>query len=92
MTITLTPEQEALINQKVTDGDFDTPQEVIMAALHFIGNRHYPADPLPLEEMRREIMVGVNQSDRGEHGPLDAEEIKAAGCRLLAERQGNFSV
>ena len=89
MTITLAPEQEAIINQKVTDGDFATPQEVIMAALHFVSNQHFPSDPLPLEEMRREIMIGVEQSDRGESGLLNVEEIKAAGRRLLAERQAH---
>ena len=87
MTITLTPEQETLINQKVASGDFATPQEVITAALRLVGGEQYPADPLPLEEMRREIMIGVEQSDRGESAPLDAAAIKAAGRRLLAERQ-----
>ena len=87
MTITLTSEQEKLVNQKVANGDFATPQEVITAALRLVGSEQYPADPLPLDEMRREIMIGVEQSDRGEYGLLDAEEIKAAGRRLLAERQ-----
>lgn len=39
--------------------------------------------PFHYEEMRREIMIGVEQSDRGDIVPFDAEFIKAEGRRIL---------
>jgi len=35
-----------------------------------------------LEELRREIAIGLEEADRGEVAPLDIEGIKAEGRRL----------
>jgi hypothetical protein len=49
---------------------------------------HLPSDESyerRLEDLRKEIKIGVEQADRGEVVPLDIEEIKAEGRRRLAE-------
>ena len=42
---------------------------------------------LRLEQLRREIDIGIEQLDRGEGRPLDIEAIKAEGRRRLARRK-----
>ena len=87
MTIILTPQQEELINQRVAEGDFSNASEVIDVALRLFLLQQYE-DPLPPEELRRELAIAVEQEARGEFGPIDAEAIKAEGRRLLAMKQG----
>jgi hypothetical protein len=36
-----------------------------------------------LEELRREIQIGLHESARGEVGPWDVEEIKREGREML---------
>ena len=39
-----------------------------------------------LEELRREIAVGIEQADRGDTAPLDVQEIKDEVRRRLAAK------
>jgi Arc/MetJ-type ribon-helix-helix transcriptional regulator len=88
MQVTLEPELEQQVQHKIASGEYPSTDALLNAALRrFLSPVHDPDDPLPLEEMRRELMIAVEQEARGEYGPFDAEEIKAAGRRLLAERQ-----
>ena len=90
MTITLTPEQEAIINRKVATGDFTDASEVLDVALHLLSMPEVNDDPLPLEELRCELALAVEQEERGEEDILDAEAIKAEGRRLLTAKQGHL--
>ncbi len=48
----------------------------------------YPEEELrtlKLEVLRREVEIGIEQSDRGEVAPLNIEAIKREGRRHLAE-------
>ncbi len=40
-----------------------------------------------LEQLRKEIARGMEQVERGQVTPFDAEEIKAEGRRRLASRR-----
>ena len=86
MSVTLTPEQEQLIQEKVTRGQFTSPQEVLDEALRLLQTQ-YHADGLPIEELRREIAIGLEQEARGEYGSLDMEAIIAEGKRVFADKQ-----
>lgn len=65
MNVSLTPEIEQFIQSQVESGKYTSPDEVILAALRAFEEREriYKGR---FEELRREIMVGVEASERGE--------------------------
>jgi antitoxin ParD1/3/4 len=73
MNVSLTRELEQFVNEKVTTGLYSTASEVIREALRLLRER----DELyqcRLEELRKEIAVGIEQADQGKLAPLDAGE------------------
>ncbi len=87
MNVSLTPELEELINQKVATGMYHSASEVVREGLRLLREQD-ELKRLRTEELRRDIMVGVEQSKRGESAPLDVEAIKAEGRRRRAARHG----
>ncbi|HKH44360.1 MAG TPA: type II toxin-antitoxin system ParD family antitoxin [Thermoanaerobaculia bacterium] len=85
MDVTLTPEFERLIRDKVASGLYASESEVIREALRLLKDRD-ELKLLAVDELRREIQKGLDQLDRGESVLLDAERIKAEGRRRLAQR------
>lgn len=86
MNISLTPELESMIRRKVTEGRYLSASEVIREALRLLED-HERLRQIRLDVLRRDIAIGVEELDRGESGPLDAQEIKAAGREKLARSQ-----
>jgi antitoxin ParD1/3/4 len=92
MKIHLTPDLERLVTEKVESGQYQSPSDVICEALWLLKDR----DDLhrhKLEELRREIQIGLDQIDRGEYTVYDEnslpqmlEEIKAKGREKLARK------
>ena len=83
MDVTLTPELERLIHDKVASGLYTSEDEVIREALRLLKDRD-ELRILAVEDLRREVQKGLDQLDRGESVLLDAERIKAEGRRRLA--------
>ena len=83
MDVTLTPEFERLIHDKVASGLYTSEDEVIWEALRLLKDRD-ELRILAVEDLRREVQKGLDQLDRGESVLLDAERIKAEGRRRLA--------
>jgi antitoxin ParD1/3/4 len=72
MNVSLTPELEQYINQKIESGLYQTASEVVRAGLRLLREKdelHRQA----VEELRRELQVSIDEADRGELSPLDAE-------------------
>jgi antitoxin ParD1/3/4 len=72
MNVSLTPELERLVAEKVQSGMYGSASEVIREALRLLQER----DELRrarLEELRREIARGLEQADRGEL--IDGEQV-----------------
>ena len=87
MDITLDPKLEQRLRYKIARGEYSSVEAALNEALRrLLEPEAELADPLPLEEMRREIMIGVEQSDRGDVVPFDVEYIKAEGRRIFASR------
>jgi len=76
MNISLTPELEKFVNKKVESGLFQTASEVVRAALRLLCEQDEVRQK-KLEELRREIAIGIEQLDRGESAPFNAMEILA---------------
>jgi antitoxin ParD1/3/4 len=77
MEISLTPEIEELINEQIESGGYQSACEVIHAGLRLLKEQD-ELFLLGLEEVRREVRIGLEQLDRGEAIPGDhvLEELR----------------
>lgn len=75
MNVSLTPELEQLVNEKVDSGLYQTASEVVREALRLLKERDDHA------RLRGDIQAGLDELARGEG--RDYDEVSG---RLLAER------
>jgi putative addiction module CopG family antidote len=85
MTISLPPEWEQFIAEKVRSGEYATAGEVVSEGLLLL--HHHEMERQDLEELRREIALGIAEDDAGKVAPFDATQTLA---RVLARRNGNL--
>ena len=86
MNVSLTPELERLVNQKVESGMYSSAGEVVQEALHLL-NLWDELRLQKLEQLRKDIAIGIAQAERGEVRPLNLEEMKRRlGKRLRHAR------
>lgn len=83
MNVSLTPALEKYIEQKITDGSYQTASEVVREALRLLADQD-ERRTLELDRLRGEINRGLTQVARGEVAPLDIKRIKARGRKKLA--------
>ena len=86
MDISLTPELEELIHQKVTSGLYPSASEVIREGLRLLKEQDVLKE-YRLGELRREIRVGLEQSRRGESVPLDMAAVKEEVLKRTLSKQ-----
>lgn len=86
MDISLTPELEQFIEETVKTGRYRSVSDLINLAVSLLKDEEN-LDEEGTKELRRLVTVGVEEADRGDLAPWDAEEIKAEGRRRLAERR-----
>lgn len=72
MNVSLTPELEQFIHSQVESGKYASANEVIRAGLGLLAEREHIYKGR-FEELQREIMLGVEASDRGE--VVDGETV-----------------
>jgi antitoxin ParD1/3/4 len=89
MQIKLHPELQKFVEEKVRAGEFDDADCVINCALAVL--RTHDLTPEEVNDLRREIDIGVAQADRGEFVDFTAEEIIAEGEAELRRRRGKGS-
>jgi antitoxin ParD1/3/4 len=72
MSISLTPELEQFIQNQVASGKYASTEEVIIAGIKLLEEREtiYKGR---FEELKREIAIGIEASDRGE--VIDGEVV-----------------
>ena len=90
MNVSLTPELEQYVNQKVESGMYHSASEVIREGLRMLKERD-EIHRRKLEDLRREIQIGIDQADRGQTRPLTREvieDIKARGRERRANCAG----
>jgi antitoxin ParD1/3/4 len=76
MNVSLTPELEQLIHQKLQSGRYLSASEVVCEALRLLEDRDRLRE-MKLEELRQFVAVGIEQADRGEVAPLDVDATLA---------------
>jgi antitoxin ParD1/3/4 len=91
MNVSLTNELETYVSQKVESGLYHSASEVIRDGLRLMKER----DELHqgrLAELRKEIVIGTDQADRGQVRPFDEQttaRVKARGRKRLAAQDGS---
>lgn len=68
MNVTITPQLDAMIRQKVERGLYPTASDVVLAALRLMEERDRG-----LQTLRAAVAVGVEQIERGETVPYTSE-------------------
>ncbi|MBP6744207.1 type II toxin-antitoxin system ParD family antitoxin [bacterium] len=77
MNVSLTPELEDFVNDKVKTGLYNSASEVVRESLRLL-RRQDELEKLQLNELRREIQSSIKQMDAGEGIPIETvrERIK----------------
>lgn len=91
MNVSLTPQLEKLIHREIKSGRYSSASEVVRDALRLFSDRKKQRDR-KLEDLRRDLQIGIDQLDRGEGVPFDdelVERIKREGRRRLTRLRGN---
>jgi antitoxin ParD1/3/4 len=86
MNVSLTPELEEMVSQKVESGLYSSASAVIREGLRLLKEQD-DLRQMRQEEVRREVLKGYEQSQRGESQPLDIEGVKTEGRKRLAARK-----
>jgi antitoxin ParD1/3/4 len=88
MNVSLTPELERLVNEKVESGLYQTASEVVREALRLLKERDQARD-----QLRADVQAGFDQLSRGEGRTYDkaagrklAEQIKSRGRAASAKK------
>lgn len=90
MNVSLTPELEKLVNDRVKSGLYNSASEVVRESLRLLNDRD-ELTRIRREELRREIMLGVEQIRNGEGITVKASELDAFAERLITEARDEYS-
>ena len=89
MNVSLTPELENLVNEKVKSGLYNSASEVIRESLRLLQEQDM-LKQIRRDELRREIMLGVEQIRNGEYVEVKASELDAFAEKLIREAKDEF--
>lgn len=83
MNVSLTPELEQYIQEKVSSGLYYSASEVVREGLRLLKEREQ-LQHVRLQELRQDIQAGL---DSGEATPLRMQEVKAKARQRRQQRQ-----
>ena len=86
MNVSLTTELAEFVKQQVDSGMYQTASEVMREGVRLLQRREQLRQ-IQIEELRKQVAVGIEQADRGDVAPLDFDAIRAEGRRMLAEME-----
>src|SRR5262249_37009204 len=82
MTIKLPPDLERYVSDKVARGEYPSADEAIRDGLALL--RHHDEEQQDIEELRREIALGIADDDNERVGPFDPlQTLKRVEARRL---------
>jgi antitoxin ParD1/3/4 len=90
MNISLTPQLEKLVQDRVKSGRYTSASEVVREALRLL-ETHDQAISQGLAQLRADVDAGLRQLDDGQATPFDesaVERIKRRGRERLAALKG----
>jgi antitoxin ParD1/3/4 len=90
VNITLTPEVEKLVRERIERGDYENANTLVEEAV----SRLLQEDHAEHEGLRQALQEGIDDLERGDHSDYDehtikdlANDVHQRGLRRLAERQ-----
>ena len=83
MNVSLTPQLECLLKEKVSTGMYSSVSVVVREALRLLSERD-SIQEMKREALKKDIAQGVNSLNSGEGESLDIENIKAKGRQVMA--------
>jgi antitoxin ParD1/3/4 len=86
MNVSLSPEIDAWINEKVKSGMYNSSSEVIREGLRMLMEREEQRLSM-LEDLRKELLIGVHQLDSGKSHAFDSnmvEKVKQGARKQFA--------
>ena len=93
MHVSLTTHLEEYVREKVESGLYNSNSEVVREALRLMGERDRLRE-MRLEDLRKEIQIGIDQIERGEYTEYDQhtlknlfDDIRARGKKKLKAEQ-----
>ncbi len=89
MNVSLTPELENLVNEQVKSGLYNSASEVIRESLRLF-KEQLMLKEIRRNELRREIMLGVEQIRNGEYVEVKASDLDAFAEKLIREAKDEF--
>ncbi|CAN5819043.1 hypothetical protein BH20ACI4_BH20ACI4_17680 [soil metagenome] len=89
MDISLPPELEKIINEKVESGLYNSPSEVVRESLRLLQELD-ELKRIRRDELRREIMLGRQQIRNGEFVEVKASELDDFAEKLIREAKDEF--
>ena len=75
MHISLTPELETKVKEKVASGFYNNASEVIRDALRFWGKNEELVQHMKLEILKERLLIGADQAKQGEFVEQSVTEI-----------------
>ena len=81
MSISIPQDLQQFVQQEVASGKYRSEEDLLCAGLRLLRERERR-----LQALREDIKPALEQLDRGEGEPLDAESIKARSRKRLAAR------
>jgi len=76
VNVSLTPELDKWINEKVASGLYQSSSELIREGLRFLMVREEQRQAM-IAESRQDLLIGVTQLDNGKSQDLDEELVKS---------------
>ena len=86
MNVSLTPQLESYVKQKVAGGMYNSVSEVMREALRLLEERDVLKE-IKIESLRRDIKEGIDELDRGEGTPLNMDDIKVKARAIKENRE-----
>lgn len=86
MNLSLTPELEQLVSDKVKTGMYQTASEVVREGLRLLRERDQR-----LESLRRDVRAGFEAVERGEFTEYDESNLQELGDRVKARGRNRLA-
>ena len=86
MDISLIPPLQKFVEEQVRSGRYSSAEELINGAVATLQSQHEALTPQEVEELRREVAIGIAEADRGDFVEFTAQDIIAEGRQRLAKR------
>lgn len=91
MNVSLTPELETLVNNKVKSGMYHTASEVIREGLRLLKEQD-DLRQVRLNQLRKEIEIGAAQIENGQYSDHDADDLQPLVQEMLNEGRTRMSI